>query len=144
MKKGNHPKVDESPGFLYLRHSNWTICSLLSFFCSKKFPSSWSLYWELPFLITPEKGKWEKGNLPKLDYTQGFLYLRHLNWTICSKLSLFCSKIFPSSWYLYWELPFLITPEPDRGKWEKWNHPKLDETQRFLDMGPSNWTISVG
>ena len=28
--KGNHPKVNEIQGFLYLGHSNWTICSLLS------------------------------------------------------------------------------------------------------------------
>ena len=28
--KGNHPKVNEKQGFLYLGHSNWTICSLLS------------------------------------------------------------------------------------------------------------------
>ena len=37
-----------------------------------------------PFLITPESGKWEKGIHPKMDETQGFLYLGlgHSNWTI--------------------------------------------------------------
>ena len=29
-KKKIHLKVNETQGFLYLGHSNWTICSLLS------------------------------------------------------------------------------------------------------------------
>ena len=49
-EKGNHPKVDETHGFLTLGRSNWTICS---WFYSKTFPTSWPLYWGLPFLITP-------------------------------------------------------------------------------------------
>merc|ERR1712024_144441 len=35
-KSGTHPtlKLDETEGFGCLGHSNWTICSLLSHFCS--------------------------------------------------------------------------------------------------------------
>ena len=36
--------------------------------------------------------KWEKGNHPKVDETQGFQYLGHSKWTICSLLNWFCSK----------------------------------------------------
>ena len=189
--------MDETRGFLYLGHSNWTICSLSSWFCPKIFPSSWALYWGShfllpqraenekkgftqkwmrhrgfctlgiqtgpfaacwagfvpnfsnylifilgsPFRITPERGKWEKGIHPKTDETQGFLYLGHSNWTICSQLTWFCPKIFPSSWLLYWGsgAPFLITPESC--KWEKGIHPKVDETRGFLYLAHSYWII---
>ena len=30
MRKGIHSKVNETQGFQYLGHSNWTICSLLN------------------------------------------------------------------------------------------------------------------
>ena len=56
-KKGNHPKMDDTQGFLHLGHSNWTICSLLSWVSSKKFPFVYLSYWGLPFLITPERRK---------------------------------------------------------------------------------------
>ena len=38
MGKGNSCKVNETQGFLTLRGSNWTICSLLNRFCPKIFP----------------------------------------------------------------------------------------------------------
>ena len=100
--KGNHPKVNETQGFLYLGHSNWTICSLLSWFCSKNCPTIWLSYWEFQLSVTPERGKWEKGIHPKVDETQGFLYLGHSNWTICSLLSWFCSLNFPPFLLSYW------------------------------------------
>ena len=105
--------MDETQGFLYLAHSNWTICSLLSWFCYIKFPSSWSLY----------RGKWEKGIHPKMDETQGFMYLGHSYWTISSLLNWFCSQIFPSSLSFYWGVQFLITPEcgyEKKGFTQKW------------------------
>ena len=34
MRKGIHPKMYNTQGFLYPGHSNWTICGLLSRFCS--------------------------------------------------------------------------------------------------------------
>ena len=35
MGKGNSAKLDEIQGFQCLGQSNWTICSLLSLFCTK-------------------------------------------------------------------------------------------------------------
>ena len=57
IRKGIPPTVDETQGFLTLGQSNCTICSLLSWFFSKKCPPSLPLYWGIPFLITPERGR---------------------------------------------------------------------------------------
>ena len=64
--KWNSPNLSEAQGFECLWHSNWTICSLLSQFCSLNFPTSTSLYWEAQFLLPQREGgwKWENGNLP--------------------------------------------------------------------------------
>ena len=51
--------MNEAQGFLTLGNSNWTICSLLRWFCSKKFPPFCFSYWEVQFLITPERGRKE-------------------------------------------------------------------------------------
>ena len=51
--------LNETQGFLTLGHSNWAICSLLSWFCSKNFQYSWPLYGVLPLLVTPERGSEE-------------------------------------------------------------------------------------
>ena len=51
-ERGNHhPKVNGTQGFLSLGHSNWTICRLLSWFCSNNFPLSWPLYWGSHFIF---------------------------------------------------------------------------------------------
>ena len=72
-KKGFTQKWMRHIGFfLYLGHSSWTICSLLSWFSSKMFPSSWSLYWEVQFPITPESGNGEKGFSQKWMIHRGF------------------------------------------------------------------------
>ena len=57
--KRNHPKVNETQGFLILEHSNWTICSLLGWFSSKIVSPFYRSYWEVQFLITPERGSKE-------------------------------------------------------------------------------------
>ena len=38
-RKWNSPSLDETQGFKCLGRSNWTICSLLSQFCSEIFPT---------------------------------------------------------------------------------------------------------
>ena len=99
-RKGNSQKVKETKG-----HSNWTICSLFKWFCSKIIPPSWPIYWGLPFLITPERGRkeaagaenGEKGITQKWMRHRGFRPWGHSNWTICSLLKWFCSKIIPPS-----------------------------------------------
>ena len=147
-------KVDGTQEFLTLGYSNWTICGLLNSFCSKVFPPSYLSCWELPFLITAERGRKEgagaenggKGNPPNVNETQGFLTLGHLNWTNCSLLGSLCHKNVPSLYLSWWELPFLITAE--RGRKEgagaenggKGNPPNVNETQGFLTLGHLNWT----
>ena len=59
--KGNHSKVNETQWFLTLGHSNWTICSLLSWFCSWNFPTSYLSSWEVQLFITPERGRAKGG-----------------------------------------------------------------------------------
>ena len=46
MRKGKSPKLDETQGFQCLGHSNWTICSLLSQFCSPNFTTFSLSCWE--------------------------------------------------------------------------------------------------
>ena len=47
MGKGNHPtpELNERGNFECLGHSNWTICSPLSHFCSDIFPTFTLSYW---------------------------------------------------------------------------------------------------
>ena len=52
--------MDEAEGYQYLGHSNWTMCSSLSQFCSENFQFV-TPYTGRPIFITPE---WEKGRLP--------------------------------------------------------------------------------
>ena len=98
MRKGNSPKLDDTQGFQCLVHSNWTICSLLSWFCPQFFPPLYRVSYNKPnvqIIIKPERGrqKRRKGNSPKLDETQGFQCLGHSKWTICILLSWFCPHI---------------------------------------------------
>ena len=91
MGKWNSVNLCEAQVFQCLGHSNWTICSLLSQFCSSNFSLS---YWGL-ILITPEivrlkMGKW---NAPNMCEAQVFQCMGHSNWTIC-QLSQFCSPNF--------------------------------------------------
>ena len=111
MGKWKSPIMGERKGFQCLGHSNWTICSLLSWFCSTNFPTFSLLYWEANSYY-PRRHYWEKGILPtrNMDETEEFQCLGHSNWTICSLLGQFCFEIFPIISLLYWR-PILITPE---------------------------------
>ena len=129
--------MDETQGFLYLGHSNWTICSLLRIFGSKMFPPSNSLRGGVEILL-PQSWKWEKWVHRIMDESQWFLSSGHSNWTFCSLWSGFCSKMFPPSRSVYWRVQFLL---PQRRKREKGIHQKMDETQGFLSLWYSNWTI---
>ena len=84
-KRGIHPtsKLNETRGFQCLGHSNWTICSPLSSFCSRRFSTFSPSYWEAnsyyPRGVIMGKGnshnlkiRWDRGvSVPekfKLDY----------------------------------------------------------------------------
>ena len=71
-ENGIHSKVTETQGFLYLEHSNWTICSLLTWSCPQNFPPFYSSYWKVQFLITSERGSKEAAGAGngKMGFTQ--------------------------------------------------------------------------
>ena len=96
--------------------------------------------------------KIRKGNSPKVNQTQEFLNLGPcltpgaIKGAICSLLSGFYSKKFPPFPSASHNNPILITPE--RGQKEgagmkmgKGSSPKVNQTQGFLTLGQSNWTI---
>ena len=56
MGKRKSSKSEWDTGVLYLGHSNWTICSLISRFCSLNFPPFLLSYWGVQFCSTPESG----------------------------------------------------------------------------------------
>ena len=69
MEKGilTTPEKDETEGFGCLGHSNWTICSLLSHFCSHIFAPYSLSYWEASSYYPrgPITGKGDSSNLIK-------------------------------------------------------------------------------
>ena len=83
MRKGNSRKMDVTQWFWYLGHSNWTICSLLSQFCSKQFTILKLLYWGSHFLLPQRAENEEKVLAQKKDETQWFQWLEHSNRSIC-------------------------------------------------------------
>ena len=124
MRKGIHSKVIETQGSLTFGHSNWTISSLLSWFCSKNFKPFFPAPHNKPFHITPQRGgkegsgaeNGEKGNHPKVNETHGFLTQRHSNWTIYSLLSWFHCKQFPPFYPAPHNKPFLLFLREEGGK----------------------------
>ena len=88
-------------GFLCLGHLKWTNSSLKSWFCPRMCPLSKNSYWGVQFLITPLRGRHyvRKRNSPKMEETQGFMYLGYSTWIICKLLSWFCPKYFPLSYH---------------------------------------------
>ena len=54
MGKWNSPNLSKAGDFEWLGHSNWTICCLLSWFCSINFQTFAPLLLERPIFITPD------------------------------------------------------------------------------------------
>ena len=90
--------MNETRGFECLGHSNWTICSPLSPFCSGNFQFVSSLYWEAnsfyPRGLIVRKGRfstskteWKKGDLVpgaiKLDHLHPFKPILFWKFSIC-------------------------------------------------------------
>ena len=100
MGKWNSPNLSKTEGFECLGHSIWTICSLLSQFCSPNFPTFSLSYWRAnSYYPRLKMGKW---NYPNLSETEGFECLGHSIWTICSLFSQICSPKFTTFSLLYW------------------------------------------
>ena len=141
MGKCNSPNLSVREGFQCLGHSNWTICSLLSQFCSLNFPNLSLSYCRSNSYYPRErmaenlkmefsKPEWDTGDSAtgafKLDYLQPVKPI--LLWN------------FSNFWLSYPRAHFLITPG---GKMRKVNYPKLTETQGIQFLGHSNWTICI-
>ena len=116
-EKGNFstPKLDETEGFQCLGHSNWTICSPFSQFCSEIFPSFSLSYWEA-ISYYPRRSKmriFRKIQIWLIDlfywtFTERFaepviLQLRDCDWTIGLKIQ-HSTKIY---WISYWILNWI-------------------------------------
>ena len=133
--------MDETHVFLYFGHSNWTIWSLLRWFCHPNFPSSWSLYWEVQFLITPDFQRVEmrERDSPKNGWDTGVSVHGAFKLDHLKPVELILSPKFSS--ILIFILGSPIPYYPREWKWEKGIHPKMDETHGFLYSRHSNWTI---
>ena len=133
---GIHPtsKLDETEIFQCLGHSDWTICSPISHFCSKKFPTFSLSYWEANSYYPREpimgkgnssnpKSGWDKGvSVPwafKLDHLHPIKPL--LFW----KFSIFFTFIMRGQ--------FLLHQRANNGLWEKGilPTPKVDDSEGF-------------
>ena len=62
----SNPKLDETEGFQCLGPSNWSICILLSHFCSDNFPTFSPSYWGGQFLL-PQRANMQKREFPQLQ-----------------------------------------------------------------------------
>ena len=113
MRKWNSPNLSEAHGFECLGHSNWTICSLLSPFCSEHFPT-FHFYAPEPISFIPQENE-------KMEFSQHkwgtWVWvpgpLGHSNWTICSLLSPFCSENFPT-FHFYAPEPISFIPQENK------------------------------
>ena len=89
VDRRNHPKMDETQRFMYLRHSNWTSCSL---------------YWGAHFLL-PQRGEnGKKGITPKWMRHRGFCTLGIQTGPFAACVADFVQQFF--------QLPHLYTGKP--------------------------------
>ena len=81
MGKWISPNLRQAEDFECLGHSNWTICSPLSLFCSPNFQTFQLLYWGDNSYYPRERGglKMGKWHFPNLSETQDFECLGHSN-----------------------------------------------------------------
>ena len=145
--------MDETQGFLYLRHSNWTICSQKSWFCSKNLPPFYPAPHNIPISFIPRErkegssrgNKYEYGILPKQMKHRGFCTLGVQTGPFAACEADFVSKnlhfIYPS----YWEVQFIITPERERKETAGAGNGKKGFTQKWMrHRGFCTWGIQTG
>ena len=140
MGKWNSPNLSEKQGFQCFWHSNWTICSLLSCFCPKQFPTFSLSYWGAnsyyPRERKAENGKmefsqpeWETRNSVALAFKLD--HLQPVKLLLSQKISNFLTFILGS--------PFLL---PQRANFEKGEFSQLPIWMR--QRGFSAWGIQTG
>ena len=146
MGKGKTPEMDESQGLQCPGHSNWTICSLFSQFCSPNFPIFSPSFWEAnsyyPRAIaqSEEGWKWEKGKHQKYMRVRVGSARGIQIGPFAAYQDNFVQQIF-QLFYFHAERPILITPEWGRLKMGNVKSPEMDESQGLQCLGHSNRTI---
>ena len=150
-----HPKVDETQGFQFLGHSNWTICSLLGWFFSPKCYNFPDLHTGGSHFLLPQREEESKQqglemgkkDSPKSEWDTGVSVLggSKLDHLQPTKQILF--QYFHTILTFLLGAPISYYPRgrrrgSSRGlKWGKGIHPKVNETQGFQYLGDPNWTI---
>ena len=134
------PNMDKTEGFQCLGHSNWTMCSPLSPFCSEKFPTFSLSYWGANSYY-PRGLIMRKGNSP--NSRNGWDRGVSVPWTF----QLF--HMLPVESLLFWQIfnfftfilgsPFLL---PQRANYEKGKFSQLPIWMRL--WGFSAWGIQTG
>ena len=147
--------MDETGGFECLGHSNWTICSPLSPFCSWNFPFVALSYWETISycsrgLITRkgsfansrngwDRGVWVPGAF-KLDQLQPFKPILFLEFSICCTFILGGHFLLPQRANCEKREISNSRTEWDSGVWVPWAF-KLDHLQPFKPI--LFWQFSI-
>ena len=134
--------MDETKGFQCLGHSNWTICSPLSPFCSEIFPTFSLSYWGAHSYY-PRGPIMRKGNSSNFQYgpdrwvsVPGAFKL--------DDLQSFKPILFPKFFNLFTFIlgsQFLLPQRANFGSWENFPLPNMDDTEGFEFLGYSNRTI---
>ena len=83
--------------------------------------------------------KWGKGNHPKVNETQGFQYLGHSNWTICSLLNIFVRKCFHLFTFHNGRSNFFLPQREEEGKQQGQKMGKRDSPKSECDTGVSDF-----
>ena len=114
-----------------------------SSFSTAGFPISYYLSWwkRIKACCIKTGLKIGKGNSPKVNETQGFLSLGHSRWTTCGLLNWFCPIKCPPFCHASHNKPFLYYGEAAGAENWNGNSKKINETQGFMTLGHSNWTI---
>ena len=109
--------MDETEGSQCLGHSNWTICSPLSSFCSRRFSTFSPFILGGQFLLPQRANNGKEGfiQLQKMNEIRGFQCLGHSNWIICIPLSSFCSRRFSTFSPSYLGGQFLLPKRANNG-----------------------------
>ena len=123
--------MDESERCKCLGHSNWTICTPLSPFCSGNFQFGSPLYWEVRRAKVQLQNWMSQGSMSNWGIQI---------WSFAALSAHFVLAIF-NLFHLYTGRPILITPEGLIVRKGKCATPELNETEGVECLGHSNWTI---
>ena len=134
--------MDDTEGFQCLGHSNWTICSPLSYFCFQVFTTFSPSHWEANSYYPrgPIMGKGKSHN-PKTEWDSGFWVLGAFILDHLHHFKPIYSWTFLNFFTFILESQFLLPQRANNGSWENFPFPNMDDTEGFQCLGHSNWSI---